>query len=939
MPYTLPQAEIFQQADQLSVEVLEPLRACVIGGNAELFRYAIAAEKAIIGLGAYDPVLDADYSFPGLPSGSKIDEDYIKLYGDSVLLKYHEDPFGGGYGIVAPVAGYSNRIRSDTVAYKSNSFAGVDYPRHASLLDRDCQVGDIVDIRGEYMGTPYSLRTTIAGFHGEPVAATIAAVVDDAANETAQTVGCSISQTGGPENCVSAACNAAGYDGSVEGDIQETYTITVTDSSVGDDLTTALLRIRSASGNDDADDVSPSAAGVPTAIGARGLEVTFSLGSGSSCSSLAAGESVAPDELVAGQVWQVQVTQDFTPPTATSGGSYTGETNTTYIVTVSRGGEFTNPDLPQITVTTTTGVDLSGPTDVPGLATAINIGTQGVTITFSGGGVDRLRAGDIYYITVTPAGEGALQTLELANNLSAELQLVADLELKLYIGKDGVDIPEEREGSPPDVNWEVGDLTIADPQFTTKSGITMMDSTWTDAGVEQPLPMVEADLYLEYRAWVCTVGDTVHTIEQETDFDAIPGPEHPDNPLKYAVRKAWTNSNEHAVKYIAVCDPENTSDWDDVLLKLNGRTDVYGLVPLTRNTTVIAAFIAHIAQQSTPQIGRYRVLWVSLAVEDVVAISDPTTSEDGNEILATVADDPDTPGTQWTYVQIPAGNAQFATNGVQANDIQRYNYTTDGWGNVTYDEFTIASLVNQDTLKLGTGQGTSQVTVAKKMEVWHPRSAEELSEALADEAAAYDNTRVRAVWPDTIDDDSYTIQGYHLCAALAGLRSGISPHQGMTNLEITGFAATPRTNELFNRDELDHMANNGVWIVIENEDGTIYTRHAITTVGFGDIATQEEMIITNQDSVAIGFNNDLSEFFGVTNVVTNTLELVRLRLEGRIAYFMQIENPRLGGQLIDGEVLSVRQHAYLTDTVVVELRLVYPSPFNNVEIFQQIIYG
>ena len=87
MPYTLPQAEIFQQADQLSVEVLEPLRACVIGGNAELFRYAIAAEKAIIGLGAYDPVLDADYSFPGLPSGSKIDEDYIKLYGDSVLLR------------------------------------------------------------------------------------------------------------------------------------------------------------------------------------------------------------------------------------------------------------------------------------------------------------------------------------------------------------------------------------------------------------------------------------------------------------------------------------------------------------------------------------------------------------------------------------------------------------------------------------------------------------------------------------------------------------------------------------------------------------------------------------------------------------------------------------------------------------------------------------
>jgi hypothetical protein len=940
MSYTLPQAQVFPEAQQLAVETLDPLRACIIGGNADLFRYAVASEKSQISLGAYNFALDEDYSFPGLPADSKIDGDYVRLIGDNVLLQYHEDLFGGGYGLVAPVSGYSNRIRSDTVAYIDNTLGTTLYPRHASLLDRDCQIGDIVDVRGTYMATQYSLRSAIAGFHGDIVAAIVAAATADAANETAQTVGCSVAKTGGADNCVAATCDASGYDGSVEGDIQETYTITVTQSSIGDDHTTALLRIRTASGNDDQDDVAPSAAGVATAIGDRGLEVTFSLDSGSSCSAAAGEDAVSPDDLIAGQVWTVQVTQDFTPPTTTSGGTYTGESDTTYIVTVTRGGEFTNPLPPQITVTTTTGVDLSGPTDVTGTGVAINVGTQGVTITFDVAvGVDRLRAGDIYYIGVTAAGEGSMQTIELQHNLPPELLLVADLELKLYIGKDGEEIPEQREDSAPLVNWEVGDLTVADPQFTVKAGITLNDETWTNAGVEVPLPMVEADLYLEYRAWICDAGDTVYEVAQVEDLDNVPGVDHPDNPLRYAIGKAWMNSNETAVKYIAVCDPDDIASWQAVLLKLNGRTDIYGLVPLTRDTDVLDEFQTHINEQSEPEVGRYRALWVNLDADEMVVISNEANSEDEAELLATVGDDPDVAGTQWTYVEIPAGNAQFLTNGARANDIMRYNFTTDGWGNVVYDEFITESIVNEDAFKLATGQGTAEETTAKKMELWRSPLVSELATQLAGKAAAYLDERVRCVWPDTIEDANYTLEGYHLCAALAGLRSGVGPQQGMTNLEIAGFVATPRSNDLFNRDEMDEMAGDGVWIVLTDEDGLQFTRHAVTSAGFGDLETQEEMIRTNKDSVAIGFNTDLAEFFGKTNVVTNTLELVRLRLEGRISYFMQVESPLLGGQLIDGEVLEVRQHSTLTDTVVVNMRLVYPSPFNNVEIFQEIVFG
>ena len=933
MSYLQPQVQVFTEADLLPTAITEPLRACIIGGNAELFRYSEADEKTDIALGDYDYTQDVDYSYPNRPAGGIVDQDYFRLWGDSVRLKYHEDLEGGGYGIVAPVAGYSNRIRSDTVAYIANTFNSVSYPRHASLLDRDCQVGDIVNVRA----ASGELRTTIKGFHGEPVAAVTATSLHDAGNQATGTVGCSITQTAGDTNCITATCDASTYEGEVEGDVTETYTITVTQASVGGDLTTALLRVRSASGNDDADNVVPSAAGVPTAIGTRGFYITFNKGSGSSCSLDAVAAGVSEEDLLTGQVWTADAEQDFTPPDHTSGGTYTGSTNTRYIVTVTRGGEFAATNKPQVTVTTTTGVDLSGPTDVS-FGVAVAVGTQGVTITFDGPGVDRLCKNDIYYIDVTAAGEGSMQTIELTDNLSAALLAEPDLELKLYIGKDGVEIPEQRAGSPPDVNYDLGTPGADDTGFTVKAGITAFDATWTNAGVPVALPMEEAELYAEYRAWVCTKGDKLYTADDEEDLEDIPGPLHPDNPLKWGVSKAQLNSNGTAVKYIAVCDPSDDDDWATARDKLDGNSSVYGLVPLTRDAEVLAGFTTHVINQSAPDLSRFRVLWVSLAVDTTVAISDEDTSSDGNSLLATVSDDPAVAGDQWVIVNIPAGNAQFITDGVEAGDIMRYNFTTDGWGNVTYDEFVIDAVINEDSLRLRTGQGTVEVTVPKKMEVWRTRTDAEEATALATAAEGYNNKRVRCVWPDYFDDGVYATQeGYFMCCILAGLRSGIAPNQGMTNLELTGVTSVPRTDDKFSRTELNEMADAGVWIVTELEDGDIISRHAITSAGFGELADQEEMIVSNVDSISFGMRAELEPRFGVANVVPSSLEQVRLAIEGRITFYKEVRIQRIGGQLIDGEVLEVRQHAVSKDRIVVNTNLTVPAPINNAELNQTIV--
>ncbi len=319
MSYVVPQALVYPDAELLDAAITDPLRACIVGGNAQLFRYVDEKLLAYLGdhvhTGSHDD--DTTWEYPNLPDDSIVDQDYVKLYADNALLLYHRDdicddaPFSScslgetDYGVVTPVSGYQNRIRNDVVAYIENSFRGVTYPRNACFIDRDCQIGDVVDLEGS-VPVAYTLRTRIKDFHGDIVPAVIGdpAAGDDNAADQAED--CSITQTAGDVNCVEAECVSAGYDGLADGDITETYTITVTQGSTGGDFTTALLRVRSASGNDDDDDVVPSMAGVATNIGSRGFQVIFTKSSASSCSWEAGEEGISVDDPLLGQIWTGQ---------------------------------------------------------------------------------------------------------------------------------------------------------------------------------------------------------------------------------------------------------------------------------------------------------------------------------------------------------------------------------------------------------------------------------------------------------------------------------------------------------------------------------------------------------------------------------------------------------------------------------------------------------
>lgn len=940
--YVLPQVRVFQELPIIPAAAANPLRAHISGGHAALIRYAEDDERNNGALGVYDRLADTDYTLPHRPAGGKVDGSYLKLWIKNALLKYFEDTISSG-SVITKVSGYNNRVASATISFIDNPDDPTTYPKSASLKDRGAAVGDVVKVRGiNSDDEPVTLWTTIKAFHGEQQPGDIAALESDDNNATSQSASASITQTGGAVNCVTTSATAASYDGRVSGFLSETYDILVTEGSVNSDYTVARLRVISGSGLDDADNVAPSAAGLATAIGARGLEVIFNEADTAACSASAASDSVSPDDLIAGQRWQVTVHGVFAAPTATSDGDYDGTKATTYILTVTRGGLFSDDTPPQIKVTTTTGVDTSGPTSITVSGNDYAVGQHGVTVSFTGTGLCK---GDRYYITVTSPYQTEQRIIELAHNLDTDIAGGSQVDLTLFIKKGLLEVPQNREDSAPDVNWE-----HSETQFTVKAGITAEDPTWTDDGTMVPLDVWSESsksyglLFLETRYWLQDLCGEVNGISDVGDInDLISGALHPDNPLKWGVFKALENSNGTEVRFTSVCDPDDDASWADVLELLLGNDTIYGLVPLTRRRSVLDLYAAHVDAQSSPEENLWRVMWLNLPGLPVVPlVSDGSnvdghataTTSDGEVALAVIEDDPGTAGSQYTILRCTTANADFITNGVRAGDIVRATYTDDGFGNASYSEYIVDDVSAEDELRLVSGPD-APISVAAKFEVWRNLSATEESAAIARLAGSWGNRRVRATWPDTIEAGGTVMEGYFLNCSLAGLVSGVLPHQGLTRLEIVGYDAVPRTTEKFGRAQLNAMAVSGVWIVTQDTNtGQVFTRHALTTSSYDNINEREEMITRNTDSISFRFADYFKPFIGVTNVTPTVQAMLEAEFD-RLVILLKNEaiTSHLGPQLISAVLVGgVRSDPVFRDRYIMDVSARLPYATNNIDI-------
>ena len=619
---------------------------------------------------------------------------------------------------------------------------------------------------------------------------------------------------------------------------------------------------------------------------------------------------------------------------------------------------------PQVRISDTAGVD-SAVYEVVNAGTSIDLGVYGVSIEFdtntnyhggltpnSSGGLNK---GDVFYVAATAAGSGAIKTLVLADDLPEEIVTgrnvgnVSDSDTSndwipnfdptefsvwLYLVQGSSEIESKRTQTPPEYNWEGTASSI-----TVNSDIAVQDAGWVNTdGSQDYLPVYKGDMYVEYRALLSGYADGIYSISDIGDVVTTLGTVHPDNPLAQGVFNALSNSGDQPVYFMGV-PTDDLAGYSEVFDRASLVDVVYGFVPLTTDTQVLTALEGHIDDLSGYENKRWRIGFVATDLPDSTAVYTAATSTDGvTDYLATVTDNPAVSGDQYTLVTV-TNNDPTMLDDVAAGDKVRIRFASDAWGDADYEEYTVASVETNSTLLLESGPAVA-VSVAAKIEIHHPNSANEIATAVKARSEGFANRRIYHIFPDTLFLNGVAQGGEFAAASVAGLVSSSAPQRPLTSVSINGFDDVPSVYRTYNREQLNTMASGGTLILMQDQaGGQIYIRHQVSTATVeGNLLTQELSITKNFDAISYYFASVLEPFYGKYNITPELLDVLATQVQNGLNF---LGSDRVGAGLLgpmiilengNTEIRSIEQHPTLRDHIVIIVDLELPLPANVIQL-------
>lgn len=956
MAYITPRVKIQQEFLQLPVYREYPLPAFIIGPNYALTRYSNTAEKPFTALAthngdvvltgnSYDYLHDATFDFPNIPAGGDVDHEYTKVFAEAVEAKYLPNTELGSDGLgddlVEFVPTQAGTYSTNKVRFPYALKGGNGHTRSALLSNRDVTVGDIIQITDDndvtvkakikaILAEDSLIDSDLESAIGEVLnAPTNKANVTETYNAPPVWVNSTPASTSQPTNGVGVS---TAYKGHVAlGIYEDTYTVTVT--TVGTDFADVRFSIASASGAFttktlvQAVEVGSTDNWVLTLDDAGDNEIKL--------------KWTTPISVTAGTAWTLgPVKAAITRVTPYTNGSYVGSVDQTYTITVDRAGVFFNGFNADTCVklhVQASDIDTSSIV-LPKDGEFFNLGSLGVQAGFNSGVFgDYFIAGDAYYVPVTSEKSGPYSVVELDEDLpSAMLDEAVELKVELFLTQKSIQIPAVRDLASDQRNW-----TQEDAYITIKSGITTYNNGLLASTLEPArLPITSAKLFVEHRDLLQTVTSAIDSVNDLADVSKKLGVVHPDNPLAQGVYDAVLNSQNMTVYFIGV-QTNDLAGYNEAIQISEKNDKVYSFVPMTFDRTVQDAVVSHVNAFSTPDVGRWRIAWLSVQDQKSSLMYD--LKEDGSSYYATITDNPAVTGTQINLVTVEG--AKFVDDGVRPNDSVRINFRLNADGVLVYDEY-IVDRVRTNTSLLITTKLARPITSAAptKVQVARNYTRSERAANIAAIGGNYNNRRVRVVFPDTykygnraLGEVSVTKQGYIAAAGLAGLRSGVVPHQGLTNSEFLGATDLSKVVLEFSQSELDLMAEKGIWLITQEVVGaTPYVRHQLTT-DERSLNTSEDSITTNVDSISYALKDVLSPFIGRYNVNPENVLAVRYAIAAQLRYRANDTYvARAGNQLVSfieqEDIIRIEQNSTYKDRIDVEVRLHVPYPLNYINL-------
>lgn len=257
--------------------------------------------------------------------------------------------------------------------------------------------------------------------------------------------------------------------------------------------------------------------------------------------------------------------------------------------------------------------------------------------TFVASGV---KAGDRIVITdplvpvtveKTVASVTSATVLELTSNLNAA---GTDIDGAAYTGMalTGLDYRIERTLNDKTVGSAF--VTVSGQQVTLGAGVTVSDTTesLTDAVVDY------AKVYIQYRSLrqdLTSVGE----LSSASAITGTLGGTDERNPLATGVSIALQNTSS-PVQYLGITG-DNLNDATDRLTAytvardtIESRKDVYAIVPLANETTILSLFKTHVVNLADPTISNFRIAIGSSTLPTTKVIS-AASAVGADEIVAT----------------------------------------------------------------------------------------------------------------------------------------------------------------------------------------------------------------------------------------------------------------------------------------------------------------
>jgi len=880
----LPQWEINQIFQATATAVTRTLRALIMGPAYKVQRDVALAPYA---------AAEVATAWPNRSAGEVVDQAFTSVLFRDAAQRYVDLATSNSIQLVT---GTTNKLRKSngTLNWIDNPTDPSGYPR-SGLVPVDAAIGDWIRITN---GGQVQI-SEIIGFSGDPVAAVVGAAAAAAGNIGTQVASAGV-VNGVHVGDASAAASAAAYHGEAERVMSEVYTLTVLTGDAGGAQATG--RVTSASGTDPQVDINLSIATLP--LGSRGATITFSAGT-------------VDNRFRAGDVYTITVVQGYTAAVLTSGGTYAGTVDATYIITATKGGDLAavaDADKPEFSVDTALSSDTGVPRRVA-ISVAFPLGTKGVTGTMtSAGAAKTVVYGDQWTVVVTAAKINDYTDVIIADDLDGtNFPAATSFQVELGLISD-IDVPKNRAGSAPLVNWETSAT-----QLTLKSGIP---STNARTGV-LALSVQLASAVVTTRALRTSIANVVADVSDEAGVQALLGDDDVDAGLAYGVRRALSNGGGLTIKVLPVAT-DDLAGYQRAIVALKERADFYRIVPLTYDVLIQNAVISEINRRSTSLQGRWATTMVSRPiVTETAAVAE---SVQGAPHVATITD----PLAGSDYRTLTDTSAQFITWGVRVGDQVRYGFTNDGFGNLTHSVGVVDSVISEQKVLLLESVPLPVVT-ASLYEIWHLLSTAEQATTWGAGVGALANRRVTCSFPPEPGRGGVKVPGYFLACSLAALRCAAAPQQGLTNAELQDWDDMSQCTVDF-ADQLDVLANSGAYIVTQSPTGVVYVRKQLTT-DLSDTRKAEDSATVNLDSISYYFLDILAPYIGRANVVTGALKLMEATINnGLVVLGTPTGEVQVGPQLVDGSLVYIRPHATALDRVVVKVTGSLPIPLNNGEL-------